>query len=88
VRAGNAWRQTRRERSGMTGRRRSERNEDARGLAGRAATMGRVDGEIQEELKHPLDCWYVPVWWVWGDSKEESDEKDGAVRRGVVSRRK
>jgi hypothetical protein len=50
--------------------------------------MGRVDGEIQEELKHPLDCWYVPVWWVWGDSKEESDEKDAAVRRGVVSRRK
>ena len=35
--------------------------EDARRVAGRAATTGRVDGEIQEELKRPSDCWYVPV---------------------------
>ena len=42
-------------------------------MAGRAATTGRVDGEIQEECKHPSDCWCVPVCWVWSDSKEESE---------------
>jgi len=42
-------------------------------VAGRAATTGRVDGEIQEECKHPSDCWCVPVCWVWSDSKEESE---------------
>jgi hypothetical protein len=46
--------------------------EDARRVAGRAATTGRVDGEIQEELKRPSDCWYVPVCRVWGDSKEDA----------------
>jgi len=46
--------------------------EDARTVAGRAATTGRVDGEIQEELKRPSDCWYVPVCRVWGDSKEDA----------------
>ena len=50
----------------------NERSEDARGVAGRAATTGRVDGEIQEELKRPSDCWYVPVCRVWGDSKEDA----------------
>jgi hypothetical protein len=50
----------------------SERSEDARRVAGRAATTGRVDGEIQEELKRPSDCWYVPVCRVWGDSKEDA----------------
>jgi len=43
VRAGNAWRQTRRERSGVAGRRTSDRSEDARVVVGRAATTGRVD---------------------------------------------
>ena len=46
--------------------------EDAHRVAGRAATTGRVDGEIQEELKRPSDCWYVPVCRVWGDSKEDA----------------
>jgi hypothetical protein len=78
VRAGNAWRQTRRELSGVAGRRTSDRIEDTCGVVGRAATTGRVDGEIQEELKHPTDCWYVPVCWVWGDSKEDS--KEGCFR--------
>ena len=50
----------------------NERSEDARRVAGRAATTGRVDGEIQEELKRPSDCWYVPVCRVWGDSKEDA----------------
>ena len=68
MRAGNAWRQTRRELSGVAGRRTSDRIEDACGVVGRAATTGRVDGEIQEELKHPTDCWSVPVCWVWSDS--------------------
>ena len=27
---------------------------------------------IQEELKRPSDCWYVPVCRVWGDSKEDA----------------
>ena len=49
-----------------------ERSEDARRVAGRAATTGRVDGEIQEELKRPSDCWYVPVCRVLGDSKEDA----------------
>ncbi len=71
---GDAWRQTRKERSGVAGRRTSERSEDARRVAGRAATTGRVDGEIQEELKRPSDCWYVPVCQVWGDSKEEAQK--------------
>ena len=72
MRAGDAWRQTRKERSGVAGRRTSERSEVARRVAGRAATTGRVDGEIQEELKRPSDCWYVPVCRVWGDSKEDA----------------
>ena len=50
--------------------------EDARTVAGRAATTGRVDGEIQEELKRPSDCWYVPVCRVWGDSKEDAYSSD------------
>jgi hypothetical protein len=58
----------------VAGRNTSERSEDACGVVGRAATTGRVDGEIQEELKHPSDCWYVPVCWVWGDSKEDIEE--------------
>jgi hypothetical protein len=32
--------------SALAGRRTTERSEDARGVAGRAATMGRVDSEI------------------------------------------
>ena len=59
----------------------NERIEDARGVAGRAATTGRVDGEIQEELKRPSDCWYVPVCRVWGDSKEDA-QKDAASPEG------
>ena len=59
----------------------SERSEDARRVAGRAATTGRVDGEIQEELKRPSDCWYVPVCRVWGDSKEDA-QKDAASPEG------
>jgi len=55
----------------VAGRRTSERREDARRVSGRAASTGRVGGEIQEELKHPSDCWCVPVCWVWSDSKEE-----------------
>jgi hypothetical protein len=50
-------------------------------VAGRAATTGRVDGEIQEELKRPSDCWYVPVCRVWGDSKEDA-QKDAASPEG------
>ena len=57
----------------MAGRRTIESNEDARGVSGRAATTGRVDGEIQEERRHPSNCWCVPVCWVWSDSKEESE---------------
>ena len=83
--AGDAWRQTSKECSGVAGRKTSERSEDARRVAGRAATTGRVDGEIREELKRQSDCWYVPVCRVWGDSKEEA-KKDAAVRRGVDSR--
>jgi len=85
VLAGDAWRQTSKECSGVAGRKTSERSEDARRVAGRAATTGRVDGEIREELKRQSDCWYVPVCRVWGDSKEEA-KKDAAVRRGVDSR--
>jgi len=40
-----------------------------RGVAGSAVSTGRVRGEIQEELKHPSDCWSVPVCWVWSDSR-------------------
>ena len=50
-------------------------------MAGRAATSGRIDGEIQEELKRPSDCWYVPVCRVWGDSKEDA-QKDAASPEG------
>jgi hypothetical protein len=81
VRAGDAWRQTRKERSGVAGRRTSDRSEDARRVAGRAATTGRVDGEIQEELKRPSDCWYVPVCRVWGDSEKDA-QKDAASPEG------
>ena len=81
MRAGDAWRQTRKERSGVAGRRTSERGEDARRVARRAATTGRVDGEIQEELKRPSDCWYVPVCRVWGDSEKDT-QKDAASPEG------
>ena len=81
MRAGDARRQTRKEHSGVAGRRTSESSEDARRVTGRAATTGRVDGEIQEELKRPSDCWYVPVCRVWGDSKEEA-QKDAASPEG------
>ena len=67
----NALKQTRRQRFGVARRKTSERSENTRGVAGRAAFTGRVGGEIQEELKHPSDCWCVPVCWVWSDSKEE-----------------
>ena len=79
MRAGDAWRQTRKERSGVAGRRTSEHSEDASRVAGRAATTGRVDGEIQEELKRPSDCWYVPVCRVWSDfeSKNEGEGCSG-----------
>ena len=40
-----------------------------RGVAGSAVSTGRVRGEIQEELKHPSDCWSAPVCWVWSDSR-------------------
>ena len=62
-------------------RTRKRGTEDARRVAGRAATTGRVDGEIQEELKHPSDCWYVSVCRVWGDSKEDA-QKDAASPEG------
>ena len=78
MRAGNAWRQTRRECSGVAGRRTSDRSEDARVVVGRAATTGRVDGEIQEELKHPSDCWYVPVCWAKEDSEESCHSPEGS----------
>ncbi len=68
---GNTWRRTQRDR--LAGRRTTERSEDARGVAGRAVTTGRVDSEIQEDHKNPSDCWYVPVCWVWSDFKEESE---------------
>ena len=44
-------------------------------MAGRAATTGRVDGEIQEELKRPSDCWYVPVCRVWSDFESENERE-------------
>jgi hypothetical protein len=55
VHAGNAWRQTRRDRSGVAGRRTSDRSENARGVAGRAASTGRVGSGIQEECIHPWE---------------------------------
>ncbi len=62
-------------------RTRKRGTEDPRRVAGRGATTGRVDGEIQEELKHPSDCWYVSVCRVWGDSKEDA-QKDAASPEG------
>ncbi len=62
-------------------RTRKRGTEDARRVAGRAATTGHVDGEIQEELKRPSGCWYVPVCRVWGDSKEDT-QKDAASPEG------
>ena len=62
----------------MAGRNTSERSEDACGVVGRAATTGRVDGEIQEELKHPSDCWYVPVCWAKEDSEESCHSPEGS----------
>ncbi len=56
--------------------------EDARRVAGRAATTGRVDGEIQEELKRPSDCWYVPVCRVWSDFEDENEGEDGRGPEG------
>ena len=69
VRVGNAERQTRKERSGVAGRRTCNRSEDGWGVL-KIRICGRdfVGGEIQEELKHPTDCWSVPVCWVWSDS--------------------
>ena len=51
-------------------------------MAGRAATTGRVDGEIQEELKRPSDCWYVPVCRVWSDFEDENEGEDGRGPEG------
>jgi hypothetical protein len=42
----------------VVGRRTIERKEDARGVAGRASSTGRVGGGIQEECKHP---WHPSV---------------------------
>ena len=44
----NAWKQTRRQRFGVAGRKTSERSENTRGVAGRAASTGRVGSGIQE----------------------------------------
>ena len=52
-----------------------------RGTA-RGATTGRVDGEIQEELKRPSDCWYVPVCRVWSDFEDENEGEDGRGPEG------
>ena len=65
-------REREREHARERARTRKRGTEDARRVAGRAATTGRVDGETQEELKRPSDCWYVPVCRVWGDSKEDA----------------
>ena len=37
--------------------------------------------KVNEELKRPSDCWYVPVCRVWGDSKEDA-QKDAASPEG------
>ena len=57
-----------RKESSLAGRRTIERSEDARGVAGRAASTGRVDSGIQEKCKHPWDssasqCLGCGVMW-------------------------
>ena len=51
-------------------------------MAGRAATSGRIDGEIQEELKRPSDCWYVPVCRVWSDFESKNEGEGGRGPEG------
>ena len=51
----NAWKQTRRQRFGVARRKTSDRSENMRGVAGRAASTGRVGSGIQEECRHPWE---------------------------------
>ena len=51
----NAWKQTRRQRFGVAGRKTSERSENTRGVAGRAASTGRVVSGIEEECRRPWE---------------------------------
>ncbi len=51
MRAGNALRRTRRERSGVAGRRAIEHRGDAPRVDGRASSTGRFGGGIKEECK-------------------------------------
>ena len=51
----NAWKQTRRQRVGVAGRKTSERSENTRGVAGRAASTGRVVSGIEEECRRPWE---------------------------------
>ncbi len=73
MRAGNALRRTRRERSGVAGRRTIDRREDAYGVAGRASSTGRVGGGIKEECTH---LWGHKLHQCFGCGVVGEDEED------------
>ena len=88
MRAGNALRRTHRERYGVAGRRTIERREDARGVAGGAASTWSDFGGIEEECKHPWESGASQCFECGVILRMRAREKDATVRRGVILRRK